>query len=190
MVDELAATIGRPNSRPDIARWLTSMDRNLYTLGNDRILELVAVAFADGSSPGFHRIRHHQEPANPVIAEGAMTLEDAALALMEMRDNAPPGELGIHAVPFGIRYAGQITCRTGAEISRAACHNPDTCGNEINLGKGLAKYVPETGTEGECWSSTKPPACSGNVQAHPTGQKATGRRVVRIKCSRGMGTEG
>ena len=34
--------------------------------------------------------------------------------------------------------------------NRAAYHNPDTCGNEINLGKGLAKYLPERGTEGEC----------------------------------------
>ena len=75
-----------------------------------------------------------------------MTMDDAALALMEMRDNAPQGELGIQTVLFGIRYAEQITRWTGSEISRTAYDNPDTCGNEINLGKGLAKYVLEKGT--------------------------------------------
>ena len=69
---------------------------------------------------------------------------------MEMRDNAPQGELGIQAVLFGIRYADEIARWTGAEISRTAYDNPDTCGMEINLGKGLAKYVMEIGTEGEC----------------------------------------
>ncbi len=69
---------------------------------------------------------------------------------MDRREEAPPGELGIQAVLFGIRYAGQITHWTGAEISRTAYDNPGTCGMEINLGKGLAKYVLEKGTEEEC----------------------------------------
>ncbi len=77
LVAELAATIGCPDSRPDIGRWLTSMDRNLYTVGDGRILEVVAIEFADGSRPGLYQIRHHEEPADRVITEGAMTLEDA-----------------------------------------------------------------------------------------------------------------
>ena len=79
-----------------------------------------------------------------------MTLGDAALALMEMREDAPQGESGIQAVLFGIRHAGQTTRWAVAEISRTAHGSPDTCGNGINLGKGLAKYLPERGTEGEC----------------------------------------
>lgn len=150
MVRELAATIGCPNSRSDIGRWLTSMDCNLYTVGSGRILELIALEFADGSRPGLYKIKHYEEPVDPVIAEGTMTLDDAALALMEMREDASQGELGIQAVLFGIGFADQIARWSGAEISRTAYDNPDTCGMEINLGKGLAKYVLEKGTEGEC----------------------------------------
>ena len=70
-----------------------------------------------------------------------MSIDEAAKILLEMRENAPDGEIAIQAIMFAIKYHDQIEGLRLAELSSAVGNGPDTCQVELRYGVQLSKYV-------------------------------------------------
>lgn len=70
-----------------------------------------------------------------------MTVDEAADILLAMRRGAPPGEIAIQAILFGIKYHDQLRGVRLPDISNRVGIGPMTCTVEIRYGMKLAKYV-------------------------------------------------
>ena len=87
MVSQLANQIGYPNDRSSIGRWLTSMDCNVYTTEDGRVVELNVVESADDSKPGIYQMRivsqkthsrHDRKDSGPSRCFCGIAIEDAS----------------------------------------------------------------------------------------------------------------
>ena len=63
-----------------------------------------------------------------------ITLDAAVKILRLMRDNAPPGEISIQAILFGIEFHDALESLSLRNISSRVGVGPDTCSVEMRYG--------------------------------------------------------
>lgn len=74
------------------------------------------------------------------IRRGAMTLDEAALILLDMHEKAPHGEATVYDILFGIKYADDLDL-SGLSSNAIAKRAELDVGPMINLGRKLPRYV-------------------------------------------------